>query len=93
MENRSTGDIGRAIQGKVSGVQIMSLSGAPGSSASFRIRGYSSNGLSNPLFIVDGLKVSSIDFLDPENIGSIEILKDAASGAIYGTEAGNGVVV
>ncbi|RKD90896.1 TonB-dependent receptor [Mangrovibacterium diazotrophicum] len=93
LENRSTGDVGRAIQGKVAGVQIMALSGAPGSGTSFRIRGYSSNGLSNPLFIVDGLKVDNIDFLDPENIGSIEILKDAASGAIYGTEAGNGVVL
>ena len=49
LENRSTGDVGRAIQGKVAGVQIMALSGAPGSSTSFRIRGYSSNGLSNPL--------------------------------------------
>ncbi len=93
LENRSTGDVGRAIQGKVAGVQIMALSGAPGSSTSFRIRGYSSNGLSDPLFIVDGLKVDNIDFLDPENIASIEILKDAASGAIYGTEAGNGVVL
>ncbi len=93
LENRSTGDIARSVQGKVAGVQVMSLSAAPGASASFRIRGYSSNGLSDPLFIVDGLKVPNIDFLDPENIKSIEILKDAASGAIYGTEAGNGVVL
>lgn len=91
--NVSTDNVGKAIQGKVSGVQVVSLSGAPGSETHFRVRGYSSNGTSNPLYIVDGLKVTDISNIAPENIKSIEILKDAASAAIYGAEAGNGVVL
>lgn len=86
-------DVGKSIQGKVSGVQVLQLSGAPGTESNFRIRGYSSNGTSNPLYIVDGLRVSSISHISPENIESIEILKDAASAAIYGAQAGNGVVL
>jgi TonB-linked SusC/RagA family outer membrane protein len=93
-ENRSSENIGKAIQGKMGGVQVINNSGAPGSSTAFRIRGYSStSGSSDPLYLVDGLKVTNIDYLDPENIASIEILKDAASAAIYGAEAGNGVVL
>lgn len=92
-ENRSSETIGHAISGKTAGVQILLTSGAPGSSTSIRVRGYSSNSSSDPLYIVDGLKVSDIDYLDPENVQSIEILKDAASAAIYGAEAGNGVVL
>lgn len=93
MENRTVNDLGSALQGKVAGLQILSTSGAPGAGSTFRIRGYSSNGSSDPLYIVDGLKVRSIDYLDVENIESIEVLKDAASAAIYGAEAGNGVVL
>ncbi len=93
LQNRSTSSVGKAMQGKVAGVQILNLSGAPGSSPEFRVRGYSSNGSSNPLYIVDGLKVDDIGYLDPSNIGSVEVLKDAASAAIYGAEAGNGVVL
>lgn len=91
--NRSVENIGQAIQGKVSGVQVLTLSAAPGASPVFRVRGYSSNGSSDPLYIVDGLKVSDIGYLDPQNIKSVEILKDAASAAIYGAQAGNGVVL
>ncbi len=93
LENRSVNNVGKAVQGKISGVQVVSMSGAPGSSPEFRVRGYSSNGESNPLYIVDGLQVESIDYLDPSSIGSIEVLKDAASAAIYGAQAGNGVVL
>ena len=93
MENRTSPTVGHALQGKIAGVQILQSSGAPGSSATIRIRGYSSNSSSDPLYIVDGLKVNNIDFLDTESIDSIEILKDAASAAIYGAEAGNGVVL
>lgn len=82
-----------ALQGKVSGVQIVNNSGAPGASPTIRIRGYSSNGSSDPLFVVDGLRVASLEYLEPSSIESIEILKDAASAAIYGAEAGNGVVL
>ncbi len=91
--NRSTTNAASAIQGKVAGVQIVNNSGSPGASSTVRIRGYSSNGTSDPLYIVDGLKVPNIDYLDSDNIESMEILKDAASAAIYGAEAGNGVVL
>ena len=93
LENRTTTDVAQALQGKAAGVQIINSSGAPGASSSIQIRGYSSNSKTSPLMIVDGLKVSDISYLDPESIQSIEILKDAASAAIYGVEAGNGVVL
>lgn len=93
VENRSVENVGQAIQGKVSGVQVLALSSAPGANPVFRVRGYSSNGSSDPLYIVDGLKVSNIGYLDPQNVQSVEILKDAASAAIYGAQAGNGVVL
>lgn len=89
----STTDAAAALQGKVSGIQVLS-NAAPGSGAELRIRGYSSNSNNiSPLYIVDGLQVSSIQYLDPSMIESMEILKDAASAAIYGAEAGNGVVL
>ena len=92
--NRSTTDAAAALQGKAAGVQILNNSGAPGARASIRVRGYSSNsGNLGPLLIVDGLKVDRIDYLDPSMIESMEILKDAASAAIYGAQAGNGVVL
>ena len=94
LENRSTTDAAAALQGKTSGVQIINTSGAPGAAADIRVRGYSSNsGNIGPLLIVDGLKVDNIQYLDPTMIESMEILKDAASAAIYGAQAGNGVVL
>ncbi|MDR0976161.1 MAG: SusC/RagA family TonB-linked outer membrane protein, partial [Prevotellaceae bacterium] len=94
IKNLSTTDAAAALQGKAAGIQILNTSGAPGSGAQIRIRGYSSNsGNLGPLLIVDGLKVDNIQYLDPSMIKSIEILKDAASAAIYGAEAGNGVVL
>ena len=93
LENRTSTDLAQAIQGKAAGVQIVNSSGAPGAASSIQIRGYSSNSKTTPLMIVDGLKVNDISYLDPETIASIEILKDAASAAIYGVEAGNGVVL
>ena len=94
LKNRSTADAAAALQGKVAGVQIISNSGAPGSGAQINVRGVSSNsGNIGPLIIVDGLKVNSIQYLDPSLIESMEVLKDAASAAIYGAEAGNGVVL
>ena len=93
--DRSTSDAAAALQGKAAGVQIFNDSGAPGSGSSIRVRGISSNssvGL-GPLLIVDGLKVEDIQYLDPSMIESMEILKDAASAAIYGAQAGNGVVL
>lgn len=94
LTNRSTSDAAAALQGKAAGVQILNYSGAPGSQASIRVRGYSSNsGNIGPLLIVDGLKVDNISYLDPSMIESMEVLKDAASAAIYGSQAGNGVVL
>ena len=89
----ATTDAAAALQGKVSGVQIIN-SGAPGTGAEIRVRGFSSNsGNIGPLLIVDGLKVDNIQYLDPSLIESMEILKDASSAAIYGAQAGNGVVL
>ncbi len=93
LENRTATDAAQALQGKAAGVQIINASGAPGKSSSIQIRGYSSNSKTDPLIIVDGLKVTTLDYLDPENIESIEVLKDGASAAIYGIEAGNGVIL
>jgi TonB-linked SusC/RagA family outer membrane protein len=94
LENIITPDAAAALQGKASGVQVLTNSGAPGEGASIRVRGYSSNsGNLGPLLIVDGLQVDNIQYLDPSMIESIEILKDAASAAIYGAQAGNGVVL
>ena len=94
IENLSTTDAAAAMQGKISGVQIINTSGDPTAGASIRVRGYSSNsGNLGPLIIVDGLKVDGIQYLDPSLIESMEVLKDGASAAIYGAQAGNGVVL
>ena len=93
LEALSTTDAGAALQGKVSGVNVLT-NASPGEAADIRVRGYSSNGGNiSPLYIVDGLQVDNIQYLDPQMIESIEILKDAASAAIYGARAGNGVVL
>ena len=94
LQNRATPNAAAALQGKAAGVQVINTSGKPGAGSDIRVRGYSSNsGSLGPLLIVDGLKVDNIQYLDPEMIESIEVLKDAASAAIYGAEAGNGVVL
>ena len=93
IENRTIANAQQALQGKTSGVQVISTSAAPGSSPTVRVRGYSSNASSNPLYVVDGVRLSDISGIDPSTISSMEILKDAASAAIYGAEAGNGVVL
>ena len=93
IENRTITNAKAALQGKTAGVQVISSSSAPGSSPTIRIRGYSSNVSSDPLYVVDGVRLSDISGLDPNDIASMEVLKDAASAAIYGAEAGNGVVL
>lgn len=83
-----------ALKGKVSGVQITQSSGQPGSDSKVRIRGIGSTGSSDPLYIVDGMAIEGgINYLNPTDIASVEILKDAASAAIYGARAANGVVL
>jgi TonB-linked SusC/RagA family outer membrane protein len=93
IQNRSIVDANMALQGKTAGVQVLSSAGGPGAQTDIRIRGVSSNSGSSPLYIVDGMQVRSINFIDPNNIESMEVLKDAASAAIYGAQAGNGVVL
>ncbi len=93
LENRSTLRAEQALQGKTAGVQIVNPSGAPGKGGKVRVRGISSNSASEPLFVVDGLIVPDIGNLDPNDIQSMEILKDAASAAIYGVASGNGVII
>lgn len=94
LQNRSTTNVVKSLQGKTAGLTIVNTEGsAPGSSPTIHIRGFSSNYSSNPLYVVDGLRMSSISYLDPNDVESIEILKDAASAAIYGQEAGNGVIL
>lgn len=93
MENRTITNAKSALQGKTAGVQVISSSSAPGSSPTIRIRGYSSNVSSDPLYVVDGVRLGDISGIDPNDIASMEVLKDAASAAIYGAEAGNGVVL
>ena len=86
--------INDALKGKVSGVQITQASGQPGSGSQIKIRGIGSVNNSDPLYIVDGMPVDGgIDYLNPTDIASVEILKDAASAAIYGARAANGVVL
>ena len=93
IENRTVVDVNQSLQGKTAGVQMISSSAAPGTESSIRVRGFSSNSTSNPLYVVDGVRVNSIVNIDPSDIESMEVLKDAASAAIYGAEAGNGVIL
>jgi len=83
----------QALQGKTAGVYVLPESGSPGAGMKVRIRGTATNADANPLYIVDGVKVTDINNLDPADIEGMEVLKDAASSAIYGAEGGNGVVI
>lgn len=83
----------QALQGRTSGVTVLPVSGSPGSGMRVRIRGTGSNGSSEPLYIIDGMRAGGMEYLDPSEIASIEVLKDAASAAIYGAEGANGVVI
>ncbi len=82
-----------ALAGKTAGVQVVSNSGQPGSDVQIYIRGIGTNGTATPIYIVDGMAVSGIEYLNPGDIESIEVLKDAAASAIYGARGGNGVVL
>ncbi len=82
----------QALQGQTPGVQISSQSGSPGGGFNVRIRGISTNGNNNPLILVDGVRYEDLSSLNPNNIESVNILKDA-SASIYGVQAANGVVL
>lgn len=89
-----TADIGEMLRGKTAGVQVTLSDGGPGSSSSILIRGKNSiNGGNDPIVIADGVPVGNINDINPNDIESLEILKDAAAQAIYGARASNGVIL
>ena len=93
IQGRAIVNLEQALQGKTPGVTLITTSAQPGAVPTIRIRGISSNGTSDPLYVVDGLLMDDISSIDPNSIESMEVLKDAASAAIYGAQAGNGVVL
>lgn len=97
LENQQIGRLEQALQGRTSGLTIASNSGAPGAAATVRVRGATSlnESASNPLYVVDGVVVDGggIDYLNPNDIASMEVLKDAASAAIYGARSSAGVIL
>ena len=94
MEKISASDLGTAIQGRIAGVNVQASSGAPGDEANILIRGVSSiQGTNSPLYIVDGIPYDSDPKLNPSEIESIDVLKDAASAAVYGSRGANGVIL
>ncbi|MGI8635855.1 MAG: TonB-dependent receptor plug domain-containing protein, partial [Segetibacter sp.] len=80
------------LQGRATGVTVSST-GAPGSPAVVRIRGFQSFGNNNPLYVIDGVPTEDPSLLNPQDIESIQVLKDATSASIYGTRAANGVLI
>ena len=89
----ATSDPIQALQGRAAGVSIVSATGSPSATASIKIRGTGTPNDTNPLFVVDGFPMNDIDYLSPNDIESIEILKDASACAIYGSRGANGVVM
>jgi TonB-linked SusC/RagA family outer membrane protein len=92
LNKRTTASPMQALQGNAPGVQVVTT-GAPGSTPTVRIRGVGSLNNTNPLFVVDGMFVDNIDFLNTNDIGEMSVLKDASAAAIYGVRAANGVVI
>ena len=93
LNTQSNANIGQALQGKIAGVDIVSQGGTPGAGARIMVRGIGTLNNASPLFIVDGMYMSSIDNINPNDIASIDVLKDASSAAIYGSRAANGVII
>lgn len=83
----------KSLQGKVTGVQVTTTSGAPGAGAAVRIRGVGTFNNSSPIFVVDGVILDDISFLNSADIASMEVLKDASATAIYGSRGANGVIL
>ena len=99
LADRPVANIASALQGELAGVDVQSTSGAPGSSVQIKVRGATSineDGDSNPLYVVDGVPMDDgfdLNQLNPQDIESIEVLKDASSSAIYGSRGANGVII
>ena len=93
LNTQSNANIGQALQGKIAGVDIVSQAGALGSGTRIMVRGIGTLNNASPLYIVDGMYMNSIDHINPNDIASIDVLKDASSAAIYGSRAANGVII
>lgn len=103
LEERPAASVNQALAGRIPGVQVNTNSGRPGGQTNVRIRGFSSiNTTNNPLYVIDGVVIpvgaqtqssNAIDFLNPNEIASVEVLKDASSTAIYGARGANGVIL
>ncbi|WP_209405331.1 TonB-dependent receptor [Pseudozobellia sp. WGM2] len=103
LQERPVQSLNQSLAGRIAGVQVNTNSGRPGGKTNVRIRGFSSiNSSNNPLYVVDGVQLpqgnldqysSAIDFLNPNDVVSIEVLKDASSTAIYGARGANGVIL
>ena len=93
MEKRRVATVSQALQGQVAGVQITQSTGAPGDDISMLIRGEGTIGNNSPLYIIDGVPSRTMTFLNPSDISSITVLKDASAAAVYGSRASGGVVV
>ncbi len=94
IEGRPVTRVEQALQGQIAGVSVRSTSGAPGSDITISVRGNASiNGESTPLYVVDGVPIDNLSGINPNDIESIDVLKDAASAAIYGSRGSNGVVL
>lgn len=93
LNTQSNANIGQALQGKIAGVDIVSQGGSPGGGARIMVRGIGTLNNASPLYIVDGMYMSGIDHVNPNDIASIDVLKDASSAAIYGSRAANGVII
>jgi TonB-linked SusC/RagA family outer membrane protein len=103
LQERPAASVNEALSGRIAGVQVTTNSGRPGGATRIRIRGFSSiNSSNNPLYVVDGVYIpignqtlnsNSIDYINPNDIASVEVLKDASGTAIYGARGANGVVL
>ncbi len=93
LQGISSGSVDQILEGKISGVQVTPTSGRPGEAAIIRIRGVGTLNDASPLFVVDGLLLNDISFLNNNDIESVEVLKDASSTAIYGSRGANGVII
>ena len=94
IEDRPVTRVEQALQGQMAGVSVRSTSGAPGSDITINVRGAASiNGESTPLYVVDGVPIDNLSGINPNDIESIDVLKDAASASIYGSRGSNGVVL
>ena len=89
----ATPSVEQALQGKIAGVLVTPSDGSPGAGAIIRIRGTGTLNNSNPFFVVDGMLLDDIGFLNPTDVESVEVLKDASATAIYGSRGANGVII